>query len=199
MRAGGQRSSQATWVSSQKDPGRQNAPNILTPSEIHRLVRGCLSDGEVNRSLMLIYNSGRRLFSLAHSSGRTGQEALGEQTAVGARALAEALLALPVPFAEHGGIVQGSVNNPSRSTHRDSKANRRNILMFLGCFFFLLPPPLLLLLKHSAISSQRAANVHSVALNFHVMHNKMFKWHTGTIELWINCLIFLCGAPLCAM
>lgn len=196
MHAGGQRSSQALWVSSQKAPGRQSVPNILTPSEIHRLVRGCLSDWEVNRSPM-IYNSGCWLFSLAHSLGRAGQEALGEQTAVGARALAEALLALPVPFAEHGEIVQGSMYNPSLSTHRDSKANRRNILMFL--FFFLLLPPLLLLRKHSSISSQRAANVHSVTLNFHVMHNKMFKWHTGTIELWMNCLIFLCGAPLCAM
>lgn len=133
MHGGGQRSSQATWVSSQSAPGRRSVPNILTPSEIHRLVRGFLSDWEVNRSPMLIYNSGRRLFSLAHSSGRAGQEALGEQTAFGARALAEALLALPVPFAEHGGIVQGSVHNPSLSTHRDSEANRTNILMF---FFF---------------------------------------------------------------
>lgn len=144
---------------------------------------------------MLIYNSGRRLFSLTHSSGRAGQEALGEQTAVRARALAEALLALSVPFAEHGGIVQGSVHNPSLSTHRDRKANRRNIFLFFFVFFFLL----LLLRKHSPISSQRAANVHSVTLDFHVMHNKMFKRHTGTIELCMNCLIFLCGAPLCAM
>lgn len=43
------------------------------------------------------------------------------------------------------------------------------------------------------ISAQRTANVHSMTPTFHVMHNKMFKWHSSAIELWINCLIFSVG------
>lgn len=81
--------------------------------------------------------------------------------------------------------MQGSVHNSFPSTHRESEANWRNISTTA---FFLIP--LLLLQRHQPISSQREANVHSVTPNFHVMHNKMFKCHTGTVELWMNCLIY---------
>lgn len=41
-----------------------------------------------------------------------------------------------------------------------------------------------------SVSAQCRENVHSMTPTFHVMHNKMFKWHTSAIELWMNCLIF---------
>lgn len=88
--------------------------------------------------------------------------------------------------------MQGSVDKEVLlSTHRDasqecaSERGERKCGGISWCFFFSYCCKRLL-----HISAQCTANVHSTTPTFHVMHNKMFKWHSSAIELWINCLIF---------